>query len=82
MKFKTGDICIILPGGIKKEANLIGRECTIMGTTPNPYDWEIEVAGESELYDICESNLKHLPPPNKVDSWENCVWQPKILERV
>ena len=26
--------------------------------------------------------LRPLPPPNEKGSWEDCVWQPKILERV
>lgn len=82
MKFKIGDICIIIPGGMIIEAKLIGRECTIMGAASDFYDWIIEVSGESGLFDICECNLKQLLPPNEVDSWENCVWQPKILERV
>ena len=88
MNWKPGDIAITR-GCVHAENE--GQECTLIKRHIRQVDgsmWPVGTHGwvtESHLGFMRfthESQLFPLPPPNEVTSWVDCIWQPKVLERV
>ena len=87
--FVVGDLCMIITDGyIKPEYR--GIECTILTglhQTTNDEgitEWmhDVEVAGCLSSRQGPPSCFRKLPPPEELSTWDECVWKPKVLERI
>ena len=88
--WKAGDVAIIAPHGDGRlpagsEVLLVKYVGNTWGTTASGdrvlarNAWSIEQDCCPEKVVCSEALFRPLPPPDEVTSWEDCVFQPKVL---
>ena len=79
MNWKVGDIAIVCGVNYPENSYWIGTEVELLGEVENIYGHGWWVAPNDWFLD---KNLKPLPPPNELTSWDDCICKPKELVRV
>lgn len=87
MNWKPGDRAII--GPVDRLRHMRGEECTLLeyvGKKRGKEGWYVTNAWSVETsngkFFVAEHRLRPIYDGNEPVTWESCVWQPKVLERI
>jgi hypothetical protein len=89
MNWKPGDIAIIEAERGLDPCGVNGEICTLVEYMGDGWyeninhrvwnAWAVQVFRGQAC--VAQEALRRLPPPEK-GTWEDCIWQPRVLERV
>ena len=89
MNWKPGDRALIYHPNPARNAHAVGTLCTILrlaavGFTEEYYSITADAVPCSDPRGLAvkAKYLRPIPGDEELGSWDDCVWRPKILERV
>lgn len=90
MKFKVGDVCVVVPCPCRTGSPSVhvGKECRVLSIDPNDrsgafYETDIPSTAGHPLYrncwacDTCLELKKPPPSREQLGDWELCPWRPE-----